>query len=163
MGKKIIGGLRHYAPLPPRDPDKGEPLDAYTAIPEPALREYFRARAGLYGMTTQSYRGLRIEVSSFIYKMLVRGKRKKIRLSIDMMSARMLGELWRDRKKPPCVSVFNEDFGGRMRVRVADTIECHSMLKPQQELTLLCYAFVKSGRPLRKEWISKGPSATMVI
>lgn len=163
MAKKVIGKQRHYAPLSSRDPDKGEPLDAYTAIPEPALRKYFRARASLYAMTTQSYRGLRIEVSSFVYKMLARGARMKVRLGIDIVSAKMLGELWRDRGKHPYVSVYNIDFGGRMRVRVADAIECHSMMNPRQELTLVCYAFVESGRPLRREWISRGPSVTMAI
>ena len=163
MGKKIIGKHRLYAPLPPRDHDKGEPLDAYTAIPEPALREYFRARAGLYGMTTQSYRGLRIEVSSYIYKMLTRGKLMKIRLGIDIVSARMLGELWRDREKHPYVSVYNVDFGGRMRVRVADATESHSIMNPRQEVTLVCYAFVESGRPLHKEWISAGPTAAAAL
>ena len=139
-----------------------EPADEYSVIPDYAVRVYFRARAGLYGMTTKAYRSLKIEVSPLVYKTLARGKATKIRVPITAASAVCLGELYRDlRKGSANVSVFSVPFGGRMHAKALSAEETHSPRVLSPELTMRCFGFAADGRPLRKEWLLTGSVVQM--
>lgn len=140
-----------------------EPQDDYSIIQSYALRQYFRARAGMYGLTQGSYRQLKVELSSFLYGALLRGGFKKFTVPITSITAVSLGEMFRDRRarKSINMSVFSVPFGGRMRIKVLRVEECHSIAVAIPELTIIASAYVKTGRPLRKDWLAGGTVAQM--
>lgn len=139
-------------------PDTAEPQDAYSAIPDPALRLYFRARAGLYGMTGRSYRSLKIELPPSAFCRLANGGAIRFSLPITDGTAVCLGELFRDRRKGLRVNlgVFSVPFGGRMRVKVMSCAESHSCAVGQERIWLFAWGFAADGRPLRRDWLASG-------
>ena len=138
-------------------PAEAEPVDEFSVLPSHALRLYFRARAGLYGLTAQTYRALKIETSAFVYGRLLRGAAMVISVPISDLSAVCLGELYRDlrARRSLNVSVFNVPFGGRMHVKVFRAEESHSP-GAAEELSLHAWAFAADGRPLRRDWLRSG-------
>ena len=142
-----------------------EPQDDYSVIPSIAVRKYFRAKAGMYGMTTRSYRAMRVEVSPYIFKRLLHGAWMKVRIVLSPQTAEALGELARDvlrLGRHPNINVYNVSFGGRMHVKVMDTIETHSPSASTPELTLVVFGFAASSRALRMEWTREGLSVSSV-
>ena len=135
-----------------------EPKDDYSVIPSHSLRLYFRARAGMYGLTQCSYRQLKIELSPYSYANFLRHTPRKFSVLITEDSAVPLGELFRDirRRKSVKLNVFSVPFGGRMKIKVRHVEESHSPRVCTEELTVAAHAFVLSGKPLRKEWLQNG-------
>lgn len=139
-----------------------EPEDDYSVIPSPDLRKYFRARAGMYGMVTRSYKTMRVDVSPSVFKKLLRGHRTKVRVAINTQTAEPLGELAREvlrLGRHPNIHLYSTPFGGRMHAKVMNTIETHSPGVELPELTLYVFGFGATSRALRMEWVREGLSA----
>lgn len=134
-----------------------EPIDDYSCIPDYASRLYFRAKAGLYGMTSRTYDTIQIEVSPYIFKRMLNSLPTKLLIPITAISAEACGELARDvgLGKQCRFWIYSIPFGGRMKLQVLKTAETHSPQVVRSGLTISVYGFPKTSKPLRKRWLKK--------
>jgi hypothetical protein len=136
-----------------QQPQECEPEDVYSILPDPAVRKYFRAKAGMYGMTTRPYASVKIEIPPRLFSRLESGLSAMFALDITADTAQALGELVRDigRRRSITVCVYSVPFGARRRVRIDKIKELHSA-RAIPRVALRAWAFANAARPLRRNW-----------
>ena len=144
---------RRQAAQPPT-----EPTDAYSAIPDASLRRYFRARAGMYGMTTMLHRSIKIEVGKANFLKMLAWRGVEVKLEITSESAEALGELFREqRREKQRVNVWSRAYGGRMRA-VVHRLREETLPTPTASLPVLILRLrpKPQDRPVTRAWRRAG-------
>lgn len=131
-----------------------EPEDCFSVFPDAAVRAYFRARAGMYGMTTESYRTFKMEIPPESFSRLENLGTSDFVVSINLLTARMLGELCRtmSKKGNAAITVFSIPFGARRRVRIYKVEELHHDIGLPPTIRLWVSGYKNAARPLRRDW-----------
>lgn len=135
-----------------------EPVDAYSAIPDASLRRYFRARAGMYGMTRMLHRSLKIEVGKENFGKMLCRRGVEVKLEITSENAEALGELFREqRRESQRVDVWSQAYGGRMKAVVCGLTE-ETLPTPAAQLPVLAVSLrpKPQDRPVTRTWRREG-------
>lgn len=144
---------RRQAAQPP-----AEPTDAYSVIPDASLRRYFRARAGMYGMTQMLHRSIKVEVGKENYLTMLARRGVEVKLEITNESAEALGELFREqRKEKQRVDVWSQAYGGRMKA-VVHRLREETLPTPAAPLPVLAAWLLPKpqDRPVTRAWRRTG-------
>ena len=133
-----------------------EPNDDYSCIPDYAVRLYFRAKSGMYGMTKNTYNKFQIAVSPYVFKRLLKSQMTKLLIPINTISAVACGELAREfcKGKRCRFWIYSIPYGGRMMIQVHSIEETHSPRVAQPGLCISGFGFPKTSKPLRMQWLS---------
>ncbi|MGN0876445.1 MAG: hypothetical protein ACI4TC_04160 [Kiritimatiellia bacterium] len=131
-----------------------EPEDVYSILPDPAVRKYFRAKAGMYGMTTKPYASVKIEIPPHLFARLESGRSAMFTVDITADTAQALGEMIRDigRRRSMPVCVFSIPFGARRRVCIDRVKELHADRQSIPKVAFCAYPYKNAARPLRRSW-----------
>ena len=142
---------RRVASVPPP-----EPKDEYSIIPDYHLRQYMRARAGMYGMTTRSYRNLKLGVSSYIIKRILSNKPVRLKLPLTRETSVVAGEIMCDITKGSRIklNIFAIDFGVIIRVPIL-SLKDVAMLSDSPVLAISLKTLGKT-YPLKRVWLKHG-------
>lgn len=133
-----------------------EPTDAFSIIPDASLRRYFRARAGLYGMTQMLHRQLKIDVGKDAFVKMQNGRQRMIHIVVTSQNAEALGELARELcKERQRVDVWSSDCGGRMKAVVVKLLE-NSFPSARLPVLGLLVRPKPHDRPVMREWRRTG-------